>query len=171
MVFLYRGRIASYYDLKTIRFPSHWNREAVYNKYKQTCLDQRYDTYCSRQIFIRHWKSVCPEFGIIRSCRDVCHICYDNSQELALLFCLIGHLILIIVFSDGKIFTVEQAFYPQNDRILAEKGELGDHRVNRVQKLQSVMVWVAVTETKKYLLVFLSGGLKIYTNVYIRPLQ
>ncbi|XP_040580385.1 uncharacterized protein [Lepeophtheirus salmonis] len=43
-----------------------------------------------------------------------------------------------IVSCDCKIFTMEQTFNPQNDRIIAKKGELGDHRV---QKQGRVMDW------------------------------
>ncbi|XP_040583696.1 uncharacterized protein [Lepeophtheirus salmonis] len=54
------GRASSHYD-----FPSHWTREIVYNKYKESCLDQGHDNYCSRSTFIRHWKTVCPELCIM----------------------------------------------------------------------------------------------------------
>ncbi|XP_040563786.1 uncharacterized protein [Lepeophtheirus salmonis] len=76
-----------------------------------------------------------------------------------------------IVFSDEKIFTVEQVFNYQNDRFLAKKDELGVHGVNKVQKLQSVMVWAAITETGKSSLVIVPAGLKINTKEYISTLS
>ena len=75
-----------------------------------------------------------------------------------------------IIFSDEKLFTVEQAFNPQNDRVLAKRGEgslNGINRVNRVQKPQSVMVWAAVTSTGKSPLIFVPSGVKINTREYI----
>uniref|UniRef100_A0A0K2URR0 Uncharacterized protein n=1 Tax=Lepeophtheirus salmonis TaxID=72036 RepID=A0A0K2URR0_LEPSM len=83
MVFLYQKEL--HLILKVIRLPSHWNREVVYNNYTESCFDQGYDKYCSISTFICHWKTACPELGIMGRRSNVCHICYD-SQEFALLF-------------------------------------------------------------------------------------
>ena len=54
-----------------------------------------------------------------------------------------------MVFSDEKLFTVEDKFDPQNDRVLAKKHDnIPEHlkTVYHRQKLASVMVWAAVSK-------------------------
>ena len=70
-----------------------------------------------------------------------------------------------ILFSDEKIFTIEQSFNHQNDRIWSR--ELPQERfVGRSQKPKSVMVWAGVTHNGKTPLVFIEEGAKVNQNVY-----
>ena len=85
-----------------------------------------------------------------------------------------GH--LNVIFSDEKLFTIEQAHNIQNDRVLAKNSAEANKRGRRVcktQKPKSVMVWGAVTETGKLPLVFVESGVKInaenYVNDILRP--
>ncbi|QQP40218.1 Putative LOC582807 [Caligus rogercresseyi] len=80
------GRVPSHHDFKSIRFPSHWNREVIYQKYVQSCLEQGYLSYCCRTTFLTHWKVACPELGIMGKRSDVCSVCHVHSEELALMF-------------------------------------------------------------------------------------
>ncbi|QQP52431.1 Putative LOC582807, partial [Caligus rogercresseyi] len=59
------GRVPSHHDFKSIRFPSHWNREVIYQKYVQW-----------HALNLVSWKK--------RS--DVCSVCHVHSEELALMF-------------------------------------------------------------------------------------
>lgn len=74
-----------------------------------------------------------------------------------------------IVFSDEKLFTVEQCLNKQNDRIWAsDKGAIdpGHFRATRRQGKGSVMVWAAVTENGRSPLVFIPQGVKINAKIY-----
>lgn len=75
-----------------------------------------------------------------------------------------------VLFSDEKMFTIEQAFNHQNDRILLPKGshaQLKQRIVDRQQHPASVMVWAGVTATGKTPLVFLENGAKMNAEVYV----
>jgi hypothetical protein len=75
-----------------------------------------------------------------------------------------------IVFSDEKIFTIEQRLNSQNDRMWlspSSAASINDRRVSRSQKPASVMVWAAVTATGKTPLHFVDPGVKI-DQVYYR---
>ena len=68
-----------------------------------------------------------------------------------------------ILFSDEKLFTVEQAYNRQNDRILSSSLSSipQEYRcVQRVQHPQSVMVWAGVSEKGRTPLVFIPPGVK-----------
>ena len=74
-----------------------------------------------------------------------------------------------IVFSDEKLFTVEQSLNKQNDRILALSKDAvpqDTFRVFRTQKPMSVMVWAGVTSTGRTPLVFVPQGVKVNQSVY-----
>lgn len=74
-----------------------------------------------------------------------------------------------IVFSDEKIFTVEQFVNKQNDRIWTrnKRSINPDHfRSTRRQGAASVMVWAAITETGRTPLVFVPEGVKINAQTY-----
>jgi hypothetical protein len=71
-----------------------------------------------------------------------------------------------VVFSDVKVFTVEQAYNNQNARIWS-KGPPGAARVlPRSQKPASVMVWAAITSDVKTPLVFIENGAKVDQKIY-----
>ncbi|KAI6659879.1 hypothetical protein LOD99_14219 [Oopsacas minuta] len=78
-----------------------------------------------------------------------------------------------IVFSDGKIFTVEMAYNRQNSRILAsdQKSISSSIRtIKRTQKPASVMVWGAITSDGRRPLVFIDKGVKINKEVYVESI-
>jgi transposase len=74
-----------------------------------------------------------------------------------------------IIFSDEKIFTLEQAVNTQNDRVwlrakTAENRDQWD--VPRVQGPAAVMVWAGVTRTGRAPLVFIPQGVRMTAAVY-----
>jgi inhibitor of nuclear factor kappa-B kinase subunit alpha len=71
-----------------------------------------------------------------------------------------------ILFSDEKLFTIEQSHNHQNDRIWAIEVPLQDKLVNRSQKPKSVMVWAGVTSNGKTPLIFVEEGVKINQKIY-----
>ena len=78
-----------------------------------------------------------------------------------------------IIFSDEKLFSVQQCHNHQNDRILAKSieaipGNAG--KVFRTQKPASVMVWAAISERGKTPLVFVPQGIKINKERYIEDI-
>ncbi len=77
-----------------------------------------------------------------------------------------------ILFSDEKVFTIQQAHNPQNDRIWAtEAPPPGQRIVARVQFPKSVMVWAGVTSDGKTPLVFIDQGVKINQKTYQKTLH
>lgn len=74
-----------------------------------------------------------------------------------------------LVFSDEKIFTVQQVVNRQNHRVYL-RDRSGDHaahlQVGRSQAPASVMVWAAVTADGRAPLVFLPEGVKVNASVY-----
>lgn len=74
-----------------------------------------------------------------------------------------------IVFSDEKIFTVQQKINKQNDRVwLKEKSSKNlDIRIaTRTQKPKSVMVWAAVSADFRSPLVFVNPGITVNATEY-----
>ena len=94
-------------------------------------------------------------------------------RSKAMLLRFTGGLHKQIVFSDEKLFTVEQSLNKQNDRLLAlSKDALPQDtfRVFRTQKPMSVMVWAGVTSTGRTPLVFVPQRVKINQSAYRAPL-
>jgi hypothetical protein len=76
-----------------------------------------------------------------------------------------------ILFTDEKVFTIEQSFNKQNDRIWSPSlfSIDPDHRfVRRVQKPASIMVWAGICATGKTPLVFVNPGVKVNQEYYHR---
>ena len=78
-----------------------------------------------------------------------------------------------IIFSDEKLFTVQQSHNHQNDRILSKSiasipSNAG--KVFRSQKPASVMVWAAVSKKGKTPLIFIPQGVKINKERYIKDI-
>lgn len=74
-----------------------------------------------------------------------------------------------IIFSDEKLFVIEQHLNAQNDRIyLASFEDIPEElrTVQRFQKSSSVMVWGAVSQKGKLPLVFIEKGVKINADYY-----
>lgn len=73
------------------------------------------------------------------------------------------------VFTDEKVFTVQQFVNKQNDRVwLTERSAINmdQLRAYRRQKPASVMVWAGVTENGRTPLVFVPAGVKINATTY-----
>ncbi|KAI6646986.1 hypothetical protein LOD99_8985 [Oopsacas minuta] len=74
-----------------------------------------------------------------------------------------------ILFSDEKLFTVEEASNRQNDRILASRSQdIPDSikYIDRVQKPLSLMVWAGVSADSRTNLIFVPQGVKINSQTY-----
>ncbi|KAI6657148.1 Transposase [Oopsacas minuta] len=74
-----------------------------------------------------------------------------------------------ILFSDEKIFTVEEATNRQNDRIIASSCKDIPESIkfiDRVQKPLSVVVWDGVSADSRTKLIFLPQGVKINSQTY-----
>lgn len=74
-----------------------------------------------------------------------------------------------LVFSDEKIFTVQQIVNKQNDRVyLKDRSSIGNEHLLafRKQKPASLMVWAAITRNGRSPLVFVPEGCKINAQVY-----
>ena len=76
-----------------------------------------------------------------------------------------------ILFTDEKLFTIEQSFNHQNDRIWATSKPKEKAIVSRIQKPLSVMVWAGITSTSKTPLIFIEDGVKINQVVYRQMLD
>jgi len=78
-----------------------------------------------------------------------------------------------IVFSDEKIFTVEEKLNKQNDRFYAAAFEDIAEEIKTVphfQKPSSFMVWGAVSGKGKFPLVFVEPGVKVNQEYYQRAI-
>ncbi|KIH66733.1 hypothetical protein ANCDUO_02941 [Ancylostoma duodenale] len=74
-----------------------------------------------------------------------------------------------MVFSDEKIFTVEQVLNRQNDRLwLKGRSSVSSSlfNVTRKQGPLSIMVWAGITESGRTPLVFLEKGSKMNAELY-----
>lgn len=75
-----------------------------------------------------------------------------------------------IVFTDEKLFNIEQTFNRQNDRILAssvQDANQNGRNVSRSGHPQQVMVFAGITGTGKTDLIFVDPGVKINAQVYL----
>lgn len=76
--------------------------------------------------------------------------------------------LLKTLWTDEKLFTVEQVVNKQNDRILASSlPGASDRAIKRSSHPASVMVWGGVTARYKTPLVFVNPGVKINKEYYI----
>lgn len=74
-----------------------------------------------------------------------------------------------ILFTDEKLFTVEQVLNKQNDRVYAISNP---HKtVKHVSHPASLMVWAGITADGKTPLVFVPAGVKINGNEYLNILK
>lgn len=71
-----------------------------------------------------------------------------------------------ILFSDEKLFSVEQSYNGQNDRIWSTSSPGNASIVQHRQNPKSVMVWAGICATGKTPLVFIDSGVKINKDVY-----
>ena len=76
----------------------------------------------------------------------------------------------IFLFTDEKLFTVEQAHNRQNDRIWSSDAPGPSSVVEHRQKSKSVMVMGGVCATGKTPLVFVEKGVMINKDVYVRDI-
>ena len=78
-----------------------------------------------------------------------------------------------ILFTDEKIFTVEEKFNKQNDIIYAKNKSdipLRQSKSKRAHHPSSVMVWVGVSWTGKANLVFVPHGVKVRAKNYLESI-
>lgn len=75
-----------------------------------------------------------------------------------------------ILFTDEKLFTVEQAHNHQNDRIWSAEAPGTSTIVEHRQNPTSVMVWGGICASGKTPLVFVDQGVKINQEVYRRDI-
>lgn len=74
-----------------------------------------------------------------------------------------------VLFTDEKVFTIEQAHNHQNDRQLLPKGSLKGPNVKFVTRQHfptSVMVWAGICATGKTPMIFVEKGVKINAKIY-----
>ena len=82
---------------------------------------------------------------------------------------LAGENLANVLWSDEKIFTIEEATNRQNDRILArDLLSIPEHLrfVDRNHFPLSVMIWVGITQNFKTEMVFVPKGMKINSTTY-----
>lgn len=75
-----------------------------------------------------------------------------------------------ILFTDEKLFTVEQVFNHQNDRIWSAEAPASTRMVQRRQKPKALMVWGGICASGKTPLIFIEEGVKINSSVYRRDI-
>lgn len=75
-----------------------------------------------------------------------------------------------IVFTDEKLFTIEQCHNHQNDRIWSTENPGPSAIVTHRQKPQSVMVWAGICASGKTPLIFLDNGVKMNQEMYRRDI-
>ncbi|KAI6647444.1 hypothetical protein LOD99_12440 [Oopsacas minuta] len=74
-----------------------------------------------------------------------------------------------VLFSDEKLFTIEEAYNQQNDRILSPTASTipEEYRyVKRLQKLFSVMVWDGISSLSRSPIVFIPTRVIMYDQTY-----
>uniref|UniRef100_A0A7I4YMI3 HTH_7 domain-containing protein n=1 Tax=Haemonchus contortus TaxID=6289 RepID=A0A7I4YMI3_HAECO len=80
---------------------------------------------------------------------------------------------LVTLFTDEKLFSVEEKFNPQNTRILATSSHEADGKgrvVFRSHFASSVMVWAGICATGRTPLIFVGKGAKINQDIYINDI-
>ena len=78
------------------------------------------------------------------------------------------------LFTDEKLFSIEQSFNRQNTRLLAKNSEETNRNgriVHRKSHPASVMVWAGVCATGRTPLVFVEKGAKINTDIYLNDIM
>ena len=78
-----------------------------------------------------------------------------------------------ILFTDEKLFNVEQTFNHQNDRIWSQSVKEASKKgryVSRKGHPASVMVWAGVTATGKTPLIFVDQGVKVNSQNYLNDI-
>lgn len=79
--------------------------------------------------------------------------------------------LLKTLFTDEKIFTVEQALNKQNDRILSSSLPTeSDRGVPRSAHPSSVMVWAGISAEHKSPLIFVDPGVKVNQHYYVEQI-
>lgn len=75
-----------------------------------------------------------------------------------------------ILFTDEKLFTIEQFHNHQNDRIWSVESPGSSGVVEHRQNPKAVMVWAGICATGKTPLVFVDQGVKVNQEVYRRDI-
>ena len=77
-----------------------------------------------------------------------------------------------ILFSDEKLFTIEEVSNSQNDRIVSTSVKDIPEEVRFIPKCQkpaSVMVWGGISANSRTNLIFVPSGVKINSKTYLSP--
>ena len=72
-----------------------------------------------------------------------------------------------LLFTDKNKFGIQQAVNQKNNRVWASSSTTEGRIVTRRQNLQSVMVWAAVTTTRRSPLCFVPTGVKLNSERYV----
>jgi inhibitor of nuclear factor kappa-B kinase subunit alpha len=73
------------------------------------------------------------------------------------------------VFTDEKIFTIEQVLNKQNDRVYAASNPHAS--ISRTSHPASVMVFAGITSDGKVPLIFVPQGVKVISKSYLDVLK
>lgn len=77
-----------------------------------------------------------------------------------------------IVFTDEKLFSIQEKLNAQNDRCWVQRGcEVPEQKVTRTQAPAGVMVWAGITQNGKTPLIFIDEGVKVNQQVYKELLE
>jgi len=76
-----------------------------------------------------------------------------------------------ILFTDEKIFTIEQRFNSQNDRIWVECSPVEGIIFTSIGKPDSIMVWAGISVTSKTQLILVENCVKMNQTAYIEILE
>ncbi len=77
-----------------------------------------------------------------------------------------------ILFSDEKLFSIEESHNTHNDRMwAAEPPDIESRIISHSQKPRRVMVWAGIRHGSKLPLVFIEEGVKINSDVYQTMLE
>ncbi|OXA41211.1 Transposable element Tc3 transposase [Folsomia candida] len=116
------------------------------------------------------------DLGVRAMRRGVCHMLTTKQKKNRVIRCRgllkrhAGESYKNILFTDEKIFTVEEKFNRQNDRIYAKRKSdipIAQRKSNRSHHLGSVMVWLGVSLVGKADLYFVPQGVKVREKNYL----
>ena len=117
------------------------------------------------------------DLGMVSRVLPLCHLLTEQQKEKRLERCkkmltwMKHHRATVKIFSDKKMFTVDQAFNCRNDRWVGPV-EAEAIPVQRTKHPQGIMVLgVVASDGKKMLPHFFDVGLKVNTEVYLNVLQ
>ena len=121
-------------------------------------------------------KALREDLGVKAFKRGTCHMLTIPQKKMRVLKCralikrYAGQRYRKILFTDEKIFTTEEKFNAQNDRIYAKSKSdipIASRKSKRSHHPGSVMVWIGVSWTGKSQLFFVPQGVKVQAKNYL----